>query len=160
MGISVNPTTNRIYVTNNGSGNVSVIDGANNTVVATVTAGVGPGGIGVNPTANRAYAANNGSNTVSVIQDAILLTVRLSGTGAGIISSVPPGLNCGIGCSALFDANSIITLTAMPLVTSSFTGWSGDVTSLTNPITMTMTSNKTITATFVTYHVYLPLVLK
>ena len=39
-GVAVNPTTNRIYVANYDSNNVSVIDGASNTVVATVAVGV------------------------------------------------------------------------------------------------------------------------
>ena len=40
--MAVNPNTNRIYVTNDGSNNVSVIDGASNTVVATVAVGSDP----------------------------------------------------------------------------------------------------------------------
>ena len=56
--MAVNPTTNRIYVANETSNNVSVIDGATNTVVATVTVGVAPSGVAVNPTTNRIYVAN------------------------------------------------------------------------------------------------------
>ena len=40
--MAVNPTTNRIYVANYDSNNVSVIDGASNTVVATVAVGSQP----------------------------------------------------------------------------------------------------------------------
>jgi YVTN family beta-propeller protein len=66
--VGVNPITNRIYVAN-GSNTIAVIDGANNTVVATATVGSSPSGVGVNPASNRIYVANSGSNTVSVIQD-------------------------------------------------------------------------------------------
>jgi RHS repeat-associated protein len=68
--IGVNPTTNKIYVANHGSRNVSVIDGATNGVVATVTAGTYPTAIGVNPTTNKIYVANYGSKNVSVIDGA------------------------------------------------------------------------------------------
>ena len=56
--MAVNPNTNRIYVANYGSNNVSVIDGASNTVVATVAVGSDPDGVAVNPNTNRIYVAN------------------------------------------------------------------------------------------------------
>ena len=72
MGVAVNPNTNRIYVANTWSNNVSVIDGDTNTVVATVPAGDMPRGVAVNPTTNRIYVANfgSGSYNVSVIDGA------------------------------------------------------------------------------------------
>ena len=51
------------------SNNVSVIDGASNTVVATVAVGSNPYGVAVNPNTNRIYVANYGDDTVSVIED-------------------------------------------------------------------------------------------
>ncbi|MGD0766168.1 MAG: YncE family protein, partial [Dehalococcoidia bacterium] len=68
--VAVNPSTNRIYVANYNSNNVSVIDGAGNTVVATVAVvagGNGPEGVAVNPNTNRIYVANFNSGNVSVI---------------------------------------------------------------------------------------------
>ena len=70
IGVGVNPTTNKIYVSNYGSGSVSVIDGATDTVTATVTVGTNPFGVGVNPATNKIYVANYGSGTVSVIDGA------------------------------------------------------------------------------------------
>src|SRR6202795_2935687 len=55
------------YVSNTGSANVSVIDTASNTVVATVSVGTNPAGVAANPTGTRVYVANQSSNTVSVI---------------------------------------------------------------------------------------------
>ena len=46
--MAVNPVTNKIYVANYGSNNVTVIDGATNGTT-TVTAGNGPGAVAVNP---------------------------------------------------------------------------------------------------------------
>jgi len=68
-GVAVNPTTNRVYVTNEGTDNVSVIDGATNAVTATVPVGIHPWGIAFNPTTNRVYVTNNADDTVSVIGD-------------------------------------------------------------------------------------------
>ena len=62
-GVAVNPTTNRIYVANQWSNNVSVIDGATNTVVATVPVGTCPEDVAVNPSTNRIYVANSGATT-------------------------------------------------------------------------------------------------
>src|ERR1051326_53276 len=54
--IGVNPATNRIYLANAGSNNVSVIDGATNTVIGNpVPVGVRPFGISVNPNTNLIY---------------------------------------------------------------------------------------------------------
>ena len=67
--MAVNPSTNRIYVANAGSDSVSVIDGASNTVAATVAVGSNPLGVAVNPNTNRIYVANSRDDTVSVIED-------------------------------------------------------------------------------------------
>jgi YVTN family beta-propeller protein len=73
VSVGVNPTTNRIYVTNSNSSTMSVIDGASNRVVATIPVGTDPSGVGVNPTTNRIYVANEGSNTVIVVDDRVLV---------------------------------------------------------------------------------------
>lgn len=82
-GVEVNPNTNRIYVasiadnTQGGTfAGVSVIDGASNTVIATVTVGnqtpssAGPGNVAVNPITNLIYVGSNNPNSVSVIDGA------------------------------------------------------------------------------------------
>src|SRR3990170_3985489 len=53
-GVGVNSSTNRIYVTNLQAGTVSVIDGATNTVISTISVGSGsnPDGVGVNASTN------------------------------------------------------------------------------------------------------------
>jgi len=55
IGVAVNATSNKIYVANSGSNNVSVIDGASNSVVATVTDpnAVSPVTVAVNPQRTR-----------------------------------------------------------------------------------------------------------
>jgi YVTN family beta-propeller protein len=63
-GPGINPLTNRIYVPNNGDNTVSVVDGATNTVITTISAGVGavPFAAGVNVLNNKIYVTHNSPN--------------------------------------------------------------------------------------------------
>src|SRR5215813_8704140 len=63
------------YITNAGSNTVSVIDTATDTVVATTTAGITPGGVAVASDGSKVYVTNQTSQTVSVIATATNLTV-------------------------------------------------------------------------------------
>ncbi len=56
------------------------------------------------------------------------LTVDKTGTGDGTVTSAPPGINCGAGCTtenADFIINTMVTLTAAADGISSFSGWGG-----------------------------------
>lgn len=64
---AVIPSSHYAYIANNGSNNVSVIDVASNTVVATVTVGTNPNGVATHPDGTRVYVSNGGSASVSVI---------------------------------------------------------------------------------------------
>jgi YVTN family beta-propeller protein len=70
-GIGVDPDNDRVYVSNQGSNSVSVIDGHTNKVIATIGVGLHPIGVGVVPATRTVYIANTGSGkapgTVSVI---------------------------------------------------------------------------------------------
>jgi YVTN family beta-propeller protein len=57
------------YITNANSNNVSVINTATNTVIATIPVGSGPLGVAVTPDRSKVYVANS-DNTVSVINTA------------------------------------------------------------------------------------------
>jgi uncharacterized protein (TIGR03437 family) len=48
------------------------------------------------------------------------------GPGSGTITSSPPGINCGVACSANFPAGTEVTLNVTPNAGSSFQFWSGD----------------------------------
>jgi len=50
--------------------------------------------------------------------------------------------------SGTHNENSTVVVTATPSTGFEFTGWSGDASGTDNPLTVTMTGNKTITATF------------
>ena len=78
-----------------------------------------------------------------------VLTVTLSGTGQGTVTSSPSGINCGTICMAPFALGTQVLLTETPGTNSIFTGWSGGVCSGNAPTcTVTMSSSKQVTATF------------
>lgn len=80
------------------------------------------------------------------------LTLYTAGNGFGTVEHSPPGTRVFHG--------TLVTLTAVPRSSSVFAGWSGDIGGTTNPITFTMDADKTITATFITHPVYVPLIIK
>jgi YVTN family beta-propeller protein len=100
-GIGVNPTTNRVYVSNYYSDTVSVIDGASHTIVATVPVGTGPYyGVGVNPMTNRVYVANGLSDNVSVIDGVNNTVVATVTVGYG-----PYGIGVNPTTNRIYVAN-------------------------------------------------------
>jgi len=56
------------YIANQGSNTVSVINTADNTLVATIPAGSNPYGVAVSPDDSRVYVTDLGDNTLSVIK--------------------------------------------------------------------------------------------
>jgi YVTN family beta-propeller protein len=71
VGIAVNPNTKKVYVANEYSNTVSVLDTETDKVKSTIKVGVFPYGIDINPLNNRVYVTNRGSNTISVIDGSI-----------------------------------------------------------------------------------------
>ncbi len=83
---AVNTATNKIYVVN-GSNSVNVIDGATNTITATIPVGASPQKLAVNSATNRIYVANYNSLNVSVINGAtntVIATIPTSGNPFGV----------------------------------------------------------------------------
>jgi List-Bact-rpt repeat protein/fibronectin type III domain protein len=75
------------------------------------------------------------------------LTVIKAGTGQGTVTA-PPSLNCGTTCQTGYAANNVVTLTATQTAGSSFASWSGGCTGTLTTCQVTMSSAKTVTATF------------
>ncbi len=82
-GVTINQSTDLVYVTNSGPGTVSVLNGSTYTTVATISLGAGltPEGISIDAATSTAYVANAATNTVSAID---LLT------DTPITSAAPP----------------------------------------------------------------------
>lgn len=79
--------------------------------------------------------------------DPVQLTVNKTGTG-NVVSN-PTGINTATNLNfANFGQNTNVILTATPIAPQTFTGWSGDASGTTNPLTVTMDQAKTITANF------------
>lgn len=76
------------------------------------------------------------------------LSVIKAGAGAGTISSVPSGIDCGTDCTENYLEGAIVTLKASPLAGSTFTGWSGGGCSGTGTCTVAMDQVYTVTADF------------
>ena len=91
---------------------------------------------------------------------ALPVTVVKDGAGIGTVTSIPAGINCGITCTALFGYSAVVTLTATADVGSTFTGWSGACINASGPCVMTVSGAKSVTATFATYKIYLPLIVR
>jgi VWFA-related protein len=75
------------------------------------------------------------------------LTINKDGTGDGIVTSDPQGIDCDPDCSEAFGAGDTVKLTAAPDPSSTFVGWSGAC-SGTGDCPVTMNSDLTVTATF------------
>jgi len=83
VGVAYDPSNGYIYVTNDDSDTVSVINGATNKVIATIPVGIWPEGIAYDPSNGYIYVANEGSNTVSVINGATNKVIATIPVGAG-----------------------------------------------------------------------------
>jgi hypothetical protein len=75
------------------------------------------------------------------------LTVSTAGTGTGMVTSSPDGINCGNDCNEAYSYNTPVALTPIPAAGSTFSGWSGAC-SGTGPCTVTMAQAQAVTATF------------
>src|SRR5580658_3376558 len=74
--VVVNPVTNKIYVGNRESSDVTVIDGAVNKTI-NVKVGSNPVAIAVNPVTNKVYVASKGSSSVWIIDGATSTTTKV-----------------------------------------------------------------------------------
>jgi hypothetical protein len=76
------------------------------------------------------------------------LAISVTGEGAGTITSDPAGIECGTPCSGAYAPGTKVTLTAKPDEESAFTGWSGCDSSKGTTCTVTLSSSKTVGASF------------
>jgi YVTN family beta-propeller protein len=81
VGIGINSVTNKLYVANQFSNTVTVLDGNTNNIESTIQVDNFPYDLEVNPYNNRIYVTNRGSNTVSVIDGST--NQRLSNINVG-----------------------------------------------------------------------------
>jgi uncharacterized repeat protein (TIGR02543 family) len=77
--------------------------------------------------------------TATFVQIQRTLTVNV--VGSGLVAKNPD--------KATYDHGAVVHLTAHPAAGRAFSGWSGDLTGSANPASITMSANRTVTATFV-----------
>lgn len=76
------------------------------------------------------------------------LTVSRGGSGSGVVTSAPSGIDCGLDCTESYTLNSTVNLTATATSGSVFDGWSGACSGTINPCTILMSVDQTVTANF------------
>ncbi len=78
-----------------------------------------------------------------------LLTVTKSGSGTGTVASSPTGVNCGGTCSASFDHDTVVTLTATSGASTKTVAWGGCASEPSpTECKVTMSAAKEVTAKF------------
>jgi len=82
----------------------------------------------------------NGDKTVTATFEINTYTVNITIVGSGTVEKNPNQL--------IYNYGTTVELTANPIMGWHFVEWSGDTTTIVNPITITMNSDKNITATF------------
>lgn len=145
-GIAATPDGSRVLVANRASATVSFVDASSGAQLQTLSVGAAPIGVAISPEGTTGYVANAGSQTVSEIGGTRTLTVTLSGTGIGRITSNPAGIDCGTSCQAQFAATTVVALNAFAGGNSIFAGWNGDADC--NDGVVTMNDNKLCSAVF------------
>ncbi len=77
------------------------------------------------------------------------LNVSKTGSGAGSVTSAPPGIDCGADCSERYAPASLVTLTAVAQAGSAFTTWGGACSgTATGTCIVTLNAAKSVVANF------------
>jgi N-acetylneuraminic acid mutarotase len=118
----------------------------NTTYTATITTGVTDSG-GTHMAAVKTWS-------FTTVPNKRTLTVTISGNGSGSVRSTPPGIDaCSSGsCVAQFNYGSSVTLVPTPDPASSILDhWTGCTSLSGSNCLVTMSTNKTVTATFIPF---------
>lgn len=92
---------------------------------------------------------NSADVSLTITVARYLLTVEKSGDGRGAVTSSPVGIDCGANCSASYDADTSVKLSATPADGDSvFTGWGGACSGTASTCTVKMSAAMTARAVF------------
>lgn len=81
-----------------------------------------------------------GDHTITATFIPVQYTLTINTFGEGTVSKSPD--------KATYDHGEVVTLTANPSAGHTFAGWTGDLTGMVNPQTITMLGNRTVNANF------------
>jgi uncharacterized repeat protein (TIGR02543 family) len=82
----------------------------------------------------------NGDKNVTASFSSDEYTLKVNNVGSGYVTKNPS--------KSFYYYGDVVSLTAYPLAGYAFSGWSGDLSGSTNPATITIISNKNVTATY------------
>jgi YVTN family beta-propeller protein len=85
VALAINEITNRVYIANNGAASVSVIDGASDSVTATIDVGHLPYVLAVNAATNKIFVSNTFSDVITLIDGATNATTTIKAGSADSI---------------------------------------------------------------------------
>lgn len=154
-GVSVNPTSLSLKINASAQINATVSPSnatdkriswsSSNPAIASVNASGNVIGL-TEGTATITATTTDGGYTAScevVVTEDVTpdkFTLNTLTNGEGSITLSPSG--------GIYDEGTVVTITANPASGYIFTGWSGDLNGSTNPATITMNADKSVTATF------------
>jgi uncharacterized repeat protein (TIGR02543 family) len=93
----------------------------------------------VTGTSNPAALTINGNRSVAASFVPITYTLNVSAANGSVTMSPAGGI---------YNAGTVVTLTATPAVGYQFSGWSGDLAGTSNPATVTMDGDRSVSANF------------
>ncbi len=93
-------------------------------------------------------ACGGGSDGGDTQPPAESFELTVATTGVGRVVSDPVGIDCGAACTASFATATVVTLSATPGVSQTFSGWSGDCTGAAGSCVVTMDQVRSVRATF------------
>jgi Divergent InlB B-repeat domain len=79
------------------------------------------------PSGSSGTATSSGATGSSGGAGAGVLGVKIGGTGRGVVTAEPSGIDCGTICSQSYPAGTVVKLTAKPINAARFVGWLGAV---------------------------------
>ena len=100
--------------------------------------------VSINESTDNVYSIISGTATGSPAK----YTLAITKSGTGSLTSSPAGIDCGVTCSAPFNASSVVSLYATAGTDYTFTGWSGACVGSDYSCTVRMTAAQNVTATF------------
>ncbi len=127
----------------------AMVSGATVTVTVGVTAPSTPGTISNSVTVGCTThdpnpADNTATEQTTVMASTYTLTVVVDGSGR----IEGDGISCPGDCSETYDQGTSVSLTAVPDAEWQFVQWSGDLSGTTNPASVLMSADRSVTAHF------------
>jgi YVTN family beta-propeller protein len=110
--LAITPDGQKVYVSNRGSNDVSVISAASQTVTATIAVDASPASIAVTPDGSRVYVSTGGSKTVSVIDattDTMISSISLA-PGTGGLAVKPDGTELWVSAGYGPDFLNVVSI--------------------------------------------------